>query len=171
VLEDGRDVLEFRHPLSHAAVYQAIAPERRAALHIRAAAFAVEEAEALRHRVAAADGPDEELASVLDAFADREGARGAWNSAAARLIDASRLSATREDRERRILTAVDAMVSAGEGDFARAMMAEVSSFTPGARRDFVLGVLSLIGPDPKTGEALLRSAWQQSDPQLQPRPA
>ena len=54
--------------------------------------LSTDEAAALRHRVAAAAEPDEQLAADLTRFADAEARRQAWQSAAAHLVDASRLS-------------------------------------------------------------------------------
>src|SRR4029077_4868831 len=55
----------FSHALVHQAVYTRTGLARRRELH-RQGAGLVGEAEALRHRVAAADGPDPELAADLD---------------------------------------------------------------------------------------------------------
>ena len=84
--------LSFPHPLVRAAVYEALGPARRHALHTSAASLTDDESAALRHRVAAAAEPDEVLAADLTRFADREASRQSWQSAAAHLVSASRLS-------------------------------------------------------------------------------
>ncbi len=65
----------FTHPLYRAALYADLAPTRRRELH-RAAAESLDAAAALRHRVAAADGIDDDLARDLDeSAAERAGRR------------------------------------------------------------------------------------------------
>ena len=64
--------LSFPHPLVRAAIYEALGPVRRHALHTAAAAKITDESAVLRHRVAAAAEPDELLAADLTEFADRE---------------------------------------------------------------------------------------------------
>ena len=98
--------LAFPHPLVRAAVYDALGPARRQDLHLAAAALVTDEASVLRHRVAAAAEPDEVLAADLTAFADREARRQSWESAAAHLVSASRLSPDRQQAQRRVLQAV-----------------------------------------------------------------
>ena len=166
LLRRTREYLEFDHPLTQAAVYHALPADRRAELHRRAAEVIDDEGTALRHRVAAAPVPDPGLADVLEAFSEREARRGAWPSAAARIIDAGRLSETASERERRMVTAVELMVSAGEGAAARPLIEEAA---PGPRRDLSLGLLTLTGPDSKAGEALLRRAWAHCDPEADPK--
>jgi len=84
--------LSFPHPLVRAAVYDALGPSRRRALHTQAAALMTDEAAVLRHRLAAAAEPDEELAADLTRFADAQARRQDWQSAAAHAVAASRLS-------------------------------------------------------------------------------
>ena len=81
----------FSHALVHQAVYTRIALARRRELHRQAGAL-LGEAEALRHRVAAADGPDPELAADLDRQAALDTVRGELAAASSRLQDALRLT-------------------------------------------------------------------------------
>ena len=97
--------LSFPHPLVRAAVYDALGPARRHELHSAAAALVADESAVLRHRVAAAAEPDEALAADLTAFADREARRQSWESAAAHLVSASRLSPDPKQAQRRVLRA------------------------------------------------------------------
>jgi adenylosuccinate lyase len=60
----------FPHPLVRSAVYDALGPARRTALHRAAAALVEDEVAVLHHRVAAAAAPDAALADDLAAFAD-----------------------------------------------------------------------------------------------------
>ena len=97
-------------------------------------------AAALRHRVAAAAEPDEQLAADLTAFADAEARRQAWQSAAAHLVDASRLSPDPDEARRRVLQAVVWTVLRGDAGTAAGFRAEIESFPRGPLRDAVLGV-------------------------------
>ena len=115
--------LSFPHPLVRAAVYEALGPARRHALHTAAASLTDDESAALRHRVAAAAEPDEVLAADLTRFAGREASRQSWQSAAAHLVSASRLSPDPGEAQRRVLQAVvwmmlrgDAATAAGYAD-------------------------------------------------------
>ena len=81
----------FSHALVHQAVYTRTGLARRRELH-RQAAGLVGEAEALRHRVAAADGPDPELAADLDQQAALDTVRGELAAASSHLQDALRLT-------------------------------------------------------------------------------
>ncbi len=162
-----RDVV-FPHPLVQAAVYGRLGPARRAGLHRSAAALVQEDRAALRHRVAAATPPDPDLAAELDAFAGRYAASGAWAGAASVLVEASQLSATREEREQRLLRAVDAMVSAGDLVQASSFARDVVGFAPGGMRDGTLGYLAVLRGRPTEAEHLLESAWGYCDPARDP---
>ena len=98
--------ISFAHPLVRAAVYGALGPARRHALHTGAAALMQDESSALRHRVAAATEPDEELAADLTRFSDRQARRHEWQGAAAHLVSASRLSPDPWRAQQRVLRAV-----------------------------------------------------------------
>ena len=87
---DGQGLLDFSHPIFRAAVYSDLAPSRRQELH-RAAAE-VTGAQALAHRVAAADTADDALALEVEALAVDEARGHHFGSAAAHLLSASRLS-------------------------------------------------------------------------------
>jgi len=92
------------HALQRDAVYDAIAPGRRRALHL-AAAGVVGTGAAWAHRVAAAVAADPALAGELEQAAMTEAAAGRNALAATRLRWAAELSDERADRERRLLTA------------------------------------------------------------------
>jgi DNA-binding NarL/FixJ family response regulator len=160
--------IRFPHPLVRAAVYHGLSAVNRARLHLKAAEVVENQASSLRHRVAAAPGPDSTLAHELGEFAKEEAGRGAWVSAAAQLISASRLSPTTSERERLLLEAVNYMLFGGNLSEAGAYSEEIAGFVPSARRDSVLGQLALQRGLPREAEQLLQSAWQQCDPAAQP---
>ena len=91
-LDDGE--FRFRHPLIRSAVYQAATGEQRRSAHAALArTLAGNPDRAVWHRAAAAQGPDEEVASALDAAADRARYRGGLDIAFAALERAAGLSA------------------------------------------------------------------------------
>jgi len=78
--EDG--TVTFTHPAFAAAVYAAAPPERRRAAHRELAARVTEMEERARHLGLAVDGPDEEVAGLLDRAAAAARSRGAPEAAA-----------------------------------------------------------------------------------------
>lgn len=160
---DQRD-LTFPHPLVQAAVYGHIDSLRRARLHARAAELLDDRGAALRHRVAATGTPDARLAAELEAFGRREFNAGSWASAASALVDASRLSPGRAQRESRLLQAVDAMVGAGDLGQASSFAREIMGFPAGAMRDAALGYLAVVRGRSSEAENLLHRAWERADP-------
>ena len=160
----------FGHPLVQAAVYEHVPPAARTRLHRTAAGVLDDAGAALRHRVTAAIGPDPELAESLDAFAHHRMSWGAWASAASALLEASRLSADRGQREQRLLRAIDAVVSAGDLPQASAFARDVGAFAPGPLRDAALGYLAVLRGRVAEAEALLTAGWERpesvADPHL-----
>ena len=167
--EPGIREVVFPHPLVQAAVYEQLGPARRVRLHLAAAELVKEDGAALRHRVAAATQPDPGLAAELDAFARRDAASGAWAGAASALVEASRLSPTREQREQRLLRAVDAMIGSGDLVQASAFAREIVGFAPGPLRGAALGYLAVLRARPGEAETLLRGAWERCDPASDPQ--
>jgi DNA-binding CsgD family transcriptional regulator len=169
----GRDELTiwdvtFPHPLVQAAVYEHVGPASRVRLHRAAAELVDDGGAALRHRVAATRPPDDELAEVLTTFARRESTRGAWASAAAALVEASRLSSGREQREQRLLRAIDAVVSAGDLVQGSALARDAAQFEPGPPRDAALGYLAVLRGRALDAESLLLAGWDKCDSTTDP---
>jgi DNA-binding CsgD family transcriptional regulator len=161
--------LSFPHPLVRAAVYDALGPARRHDLHIAAAALVADESSKLRHRVAAAAEPDEALAADLTSFADREAHRQSWESAAAHLVSASRLSPDPQEAQRRVLRAVILTMLRGDAATATGLAAEIATYAPGPFRDVVSGSLAMAADDPDAAQTLLAAAWAarpDDDPEL-----
>ena len=111
----------FPHELVRAAVYADLSPARRHALH-GAAARRLGGVAGIGHRVAAAVGPDPELAAELTAWGRADLDARLWPQAADRLLAAAELSGRPEDRAARLVLAVDAMLAGG--DLARALRTE-----------------------------------------------
>jgi ATP/maltotriose-dependent transcriptional regulator MalT len=137
-----RDVA-FPHVLVRAAIYADLSPARRHALHRRAGEV-LGGASSLNHRLAAAVGPDAELAGELDTLAQQELGQLNWSAAADHLLAAADLSETAEQKGRRLAAAVAAMIA--DGDVARAARHEssVRATLPSAPRSRVLGQIALL---------------------------
>jgi len=160
---NGRRRLVFTHPLVHAAVRQSLGVARRARLHAAAAGLSGDRATALRHRVAAAPGPDAALAGELEAFAGEQRGRGAWSEVATLLVMASRASGEREPRERRLLAALEATLYAGDVPAARRLASEVEGYAASPLRDAVLAYLEISRGGVAEARALLERAWAGCD--------
>jgi DNA-binding CsgD family transcriptional regulator len=162
--EPGIRDVAFPHPLVQAAVYEQLGPAHRARLHQHAAGLVTGDGARLRHRVAAADPPDDTLAAELSDFAERQSRTGAWAGAASALVEASHLSSTPHRRERYLLRAFDAMIGSGDLVQSAAFAKEIAAFAPGPYRDAALGYLAILNGKPDEAELLLRNAWERCDP-------
>ena len=139
----------FSHLLVQRAVYGDLDPARRHRLHQRAADL-VDRDRALEHRVAAAAGPDDELAAELEGAA-REGRRhGRTAQAAAWLTQAAALSGQPEAADRRLLDALEILVTYGEVAQAEVLAARVAA-GPDARRSWLLGTLDFLAGRDRRG--------------------
>ena len=153
----------FGHLLVQRAVYGDLSPAGRRRLHQRAAGL-VDRYRALGHRVAAAAGPDDGLAAELEA-AGREARRvGRTAQAAAWLAQAAAASSDPEAADRRLLDALEILVTCGEVAEAEILAARLAAAGPGARRSWLLGALDFLAGRAAAAEARLREAWQTHDP-------
>ena len=137
--EPGSPV-EFAHPLYRQAVYDDLSPSRRRDLH-RAAAQGTNSAQALAHRVAAADGADEALAVELETKARHELEAGNKIEAGRTFQWASSLSVDSAEAQRRLVEAALAYVNGGQLGRAEALRSDIESFEDGPGRSLVLGLL------------------------------
>jgi ATP/maltotriose-dependent transcriptional regulator MalT len=151
--------LEFEHPLTHAAVYHSLTLGRRSAIHRAAVPVVEDEHVALQHEAAASPGPDRDIAGRLRALARDHLANGASTAAAASLLEAGRLSASRREREACILDAIDCHLLAGDRAAANALAGDLSTFLPSARRDHVMAKLRLFTGAGREAQAFFRRAW------------
>ena len=154
--------LAFSHPLVRAAVYDALEPSRRHLLHAAAANLMSDESSRLRHLVAAASGSDDELAGALSRFARIETDRQYWQSAAAHLVSASRLSSDAATAQRWLLEAMVLTILRGDAAAAADLAVEIETQSEGALRDLALGSIAMAADDPAAAERLLSAAWTAS---------
>ena len=157
----------FSHLLVQRAVYEDLSPVRRRRLHARAAGL-VDRDRVLGHRVAAAAGPDEELAGELEAAGRDARRHGRAARAAAWLAQAAALSVQPETAGRRLLDALEILVAYGEVAQAEALAARAATAGPDARRSWLLGTLDFLAGRAAAAEAQLREAWQAHDPARDP---
>ncbi|MEU8246571.1 AAA family ATPase [Nonomuraea sp. NPDC048916] len=164
VLEErpGRTVA-FRDPLARAAAYGMLGAGARARLHLAAARVAEDTGTALRHRAAAADGPDETLTEELVGFAAKEAQHGLWLEAAAHLELAAGLSESAASRDE-LRTAVLEHTLLG-GDVVRAdELAAAPNADPRPQRRYVLGRLALAAGRLDEAAESLAEAWRDREP-------
>jgi DNA-binding CsgD family transcriptional regulator/tetratricopeptide (TPR) repeat protein len=163
-------MVAFGHPLVHAAVYRALAPTTRAALHARAATLLDSEAAVLRHRVAAASTADAGLAAEVAAFARRQTRSGLWATAGDHLLAAARLTRDASERAQFMLEATEcALLSGGVGDHAT-LTGRIRGLPAGAWRNYLLGVFTAMAGHLGDAERRLKDAWRGStDPALRGR--
>ena len=152
----------FSHLLVQRAVYDDLCPARRRRLHQRAAGL-VDRDRALGHRVAAAAGPDDGLAGELEAAARESRRHGRTAQAAAWLAQAATLSGQPEAADRRLLDALEILVTYGEVAQAEVLAARVAAAGPDARRSWLLGTLDFLAGRTAAAEVRLREAWQAHD--------
>jgi len=135
VVRDGR--VRFTHPLLASGAYAAVEASVRRDLHARAGAEVSDPEERARHLALAATGPDEVVASALEAAAARAAARGAPPAAAELYERAVRLTPleARRDVLRRTMHAAFSTFQTGDSRRARTMLdGVVSELPPGPDR-------------------------------------
>ncbi|MEV5890251.1 helix-turn-helix transcriptional regulator [Nonomuraea fuscirosea] len=152
----------FPEPLARAAAYDGVGAGTRARLHLAASRVSEDSGAALRHRAAAAGGPDEPLAEELAGYAAKAAQHGLWQEAAAHLDLAAGLTESAACDELR--TAVLEHVLIG-GDVLRAAeLAAVRNADPRPVRRYVLGRLALAAGRFDEASELLAEAWRHAEP-------
>jgi hypothetical protein len=149
----------FRHRMQQDATYALLPAGRRRRLHA-AAAQAVDTAAAWQHRVAAATGaPDPALAGQLESVADQERRSRRHALAATHLLWAADLSDAREDRERRLLTAILELAAANQ--FARLALLRdtIETCSPGFLRDLAAILVNAAQGNGAAAKRHADSAW------------
>lgn len=156
--------LSFAHPLIRAAVYHALPLARRCELHRRAAALVGDELVKLQHEVAARHGPDDALAARLEEFAHHQIglSHAAWFPSAAALLGAARVSGDTAERDRRVLSAVDHLLTGGDGPGALALAGDLTAYPATPQRDYVMARIRMGGGDATEAERLLDRAWSRA---------
>jgi DNA-binding CsgD family transcriptional regulator/tetratricopeptide (TPR) repeat protein len=159
-----RSELSFTHPLYRAAIYDDLSPAVRRGLQARAAAVVVG-SERLAHRVAAAVGPDEQLAVELESAAVADADLGDLVAAAWAFERSAYLSHDAGQRERRLLDAAGAQLIAADNAGAARTLAACRASS--ARRDALSGLLGVYTGSPDAENRLL-AAWESHDRETEP---
>jgi DNA-binding CsgD family transcriptional regulator len=152
--------LRFRHPLIRSAVQQRATVDDKHAAHLALAAVVGDVDRAAWHRAAALDLPDESVAALLDAAADRAIRRGALVVAVEALQRAATLSVDGRARGTRLLRAAAVANDIGLIDFIAKMLADAEPIDVPAledRRQAWITALSLSGPRARDENEKLRS--------------
>lgn len=155
--------LRIHHQLQRDAIYQAISPTHRHALHAAAATMADPD-RAWDHLVAAAVTTDPELADRLSAEATRQTAQGRHHRAATLQLWAADLSSTRDTREHHLITAATHLLLVQALARAQTLREAVESCAPTLKRDAVLGYMAGLAGDLATADRLLAPAAETADP-------
>jgi DNA-binding NarL/FixJ family response regulator len=145
--------LRFAHALVHATIDAALTPARRAALH-GAAAVRLQGEAALRHRLAAAQGPDGDLVARARAAAAAERSP---DRAAAYLLAAAPLAPAEEEARALVLAAATKLLLAGHP--VDRLAAEIEGFPPAAAPDYVLGRVALAAGRLDEASQRFQRAW------------
>ena len=153
--------LAFPHPLLASAVLEGVGPTRRRAVH-QAALEIVQGDAALRHRVAAAAGPDDALADDLEQSATRLEAAGETAVAADRLLAAADANPGNEASEQRFLKGVGLLLTTGDIARAAALAPRVHNCHPGPRRSTILAGLAAFGGQFQEAVRLVTSASEEA---------
>jgi DNA-binding CsgD family transcriptional regulator len=127
VAVDG-DTVRFRHPLVRSAVYRNATFKEREGAHAVLAEVFGESGDPDRrawHRAMATPGPDDDVASELEATADRAQRRAGYAGASAALERAAELSTDPADRVRRLVAATRTAWQAGKRDRALNLLTAV----------------------------------------------
>jgi DNA-binding CsgD family transcriptional regulator len=129
-------IVRFTHPLLASAVYGALPPARRAAVHTRLADASSDIEERARHLALATRKPDANVASLLDEAAARARARGAPDAAAELAQQSVRLTPLSdvEARENRMLEAAEFLLEFDVAASTRVLDELLGSGVSGPRR-------------------------------------
>src|SRR5439155_8112882 len=137
------------------------------------AAVVVDPEERARHLALAAAGPDDSIATELDAAARGAHGRGAPEAAAELIQQALRLTDPdrRSDRHRRMLAAADYLFEAGDADGATELLTDaVASASPGSARAEALWRLGTVKGEtealPAASELYRQALAEAEDPGL-----
>jgi ATP/maltotriose-dependent transcriptional regulator MalT len=159
--------LKFRHPLIRAAVYDDLGAATRADLHARAAGLCSGRA-ALRHRVAAAAGPDPELVKALTVQARGDRSKAAWGNAAETLLDAVQLSDPGPERGQLLLDAIELLLLDGDLTQAIGYAGQVADLPEDAHRLQVQARIAWLSGQHDQADAYAQAAWASAS-DLDPR--
>jgi DNA-binding CsgD family transcriptional regulator len=158
-------IVRFTHPLLASAVYDAIPPSGRAAVHIRLANASSDIEERARHLALATREPDVEVARLLDSAAAHARARGAPDAAAELAEQAVRLtpSSDVEARENRMLAAAESLIEFDVAGSTRVLDELLGAGVSGPRRAQALLLCWAVEPDAEPAGRFAREALEHAE--------
>lgn len=168
VVEAVGDDVVFTHPLLASAAYASLGPGERHRLHARLAASVPDSLERARHLALAADGPDEQVASVVEAAAAETFARAASADAAELAALARRLTPVGETdaTARRTYLEAHYRFESGEAEASAGLLEGlIADMEPGPGRGRILASLARVRhfqTDVAGGVALQRQALAEA---------
>lgn len=160
--------IAFTHALIQRAVYDDLGPAHRRQIH-SAVVPLVSPLAALPHRLAAAYGPDANLASDLEAAARSAQDEGQLAQGATWYAEAAVASVEAPERTRRALQSLELLVHIGDVAEADALLASFLNLTQGARLAGLIGELDLMAGRLGSAKQRLLAAWKTHDPDTEPR--
>ena len=157
-------IVRFTHPLLASAVYDAIPPARRAAVHTRLANASSDIEERARHLAQATREPDAKVAGLLDVAAAHARARGAPDAAAELAEQAVRLtpSSDVEARQNRMLAAAEFLVDFDVAASTRVLDELLGAGVSGPRRARALLLRYMVEPDAEAAGRLAQEALEHA---------
>jgi DNA-binding CsgD family transcriptional regulator len=158
-------IVRFTHPLLASAVYDAIPPARRAAVHTRLANASSDIEERARHLALATREPDVEVARLLDNAAAHARARGAPDAAAELAQQAVRLTPASdvEARENRMLAAAESLIELDVAASTRVLDELLGAGVSGPRRAQALLLRWAVEPDAEPAGRFAREALEHAE--------
>lgn len=155
---------EIRHPAVASVLVHDLSPAEHTALHARSAHLAGDAARAMRHRLAAATGRDDDLARAAVGLAESCADAGHRIVAVELLLAAADFFDSADDRAETCYRAVDHLARAGEVEWARAVLADLGA--PGAHASSLCllahGQVALLQGDLVSARRTLERAWVSS---------
>ncbi|MBV1853542.1 AAA family ATPase [Catellatospora tritici] len=165
----GGHELAFTGALSRSVVYHGLDARRRRELHRRAAE--VDHARAVAHLVAGADGPDEQLARQVAAYAAMLAGQGQAHQAAAYLRHSADLTPPGPARAPILFAVCEALLVAGDLRGADGYAAEIRALPRDPWRDYLCGYHALVSGRTTEAAQLLERALADAPADLTARVA
>ena len=152
----------FAHPAIASTIVESLTFGQRVSLHRAAVRSSTSTAEALRHEVACAPGPDAELAGRVLAYGRERAAEGQVLDASRWIGDAAALTPNPPERGPLLLETAHAALAGGFQYSATRTLADPQ--TPqGGYRDFLLASIAWLRGDAAEAAVLARSASESED--------
>jgi ATP/maltotriose-dependent transcriptional regulator MalT len=152
----------FLHPLVKAVIYEDLGPSTRATLH-RRAACALHGEEALLHRVAAASGPDDELAADLVGCALQHQAHGHSHKAAELMLRAAQTHTAGAAADDLLQDAVNLFVIDGDIAAADSLHDRLADLNPTAHRLYLQAKVAWLSGRPGVAWVTATQAWSRGE--------